>query len=291
MNLDRHLQFKERVAATFRPLEHTPAGSFPVFGTLSNEYKTSPAAIGSVNYPTPTTAGYFGTAAVDMWHRSVHSFLISNSLTTSSPIWSSVSGYYSSHYTVRGLAHLLGYFHVFNRSALIHLQVGARGGYSCTRVSTSGLIGKEHQLYWMLVKRSPVFATDPIFTNNPVGINVDESESNHRNLANYADHLCNYPIFKPLDIEETKARINHISSIVLEDPPIPQKSKFPDISSVQLIAYHRLVTFRQILDEVLVDSNRFWSVHRNPPFATEYMDFQVPEASGLSQMRAAVPQS
>ena len=44
---------------------------------------------------------YFAMAAVKMWLRAVHSFLISVSLTKASPIWSSVAGYYSSHYSIR----------------------------------------------------------------------------------------------------------------------------------------------------------------------------------------------
>lgn len=67
-------------------------------------------------------ASKFATAAIEMWHRSIHSFLISASLTKSSPIWASVSGYYSSHYSVRAFAHLLGHFQLFKRKELYNFK-------------------------------------------------------------------------------------------------------------------------------------------------------------------------
>lgn len=70
----------------------------------------------------PKVARWFTTAAVDMWLRGVHSFLISVSLTNASPIWASVSGYYSSHYVVRAFAHLLGYFQLYRLERIIYLE-------------------------------------------------------------------------------------------------------------------------------------------------------------------------
>ena len=57
----------------------------------------------------------FATAGVEMWHRAIHSFLWSVALTESSPIWSSVSGYYSSHFVMRALAHSMGIFKSFSQ--------------------------------------------------------------------------------------------------------------------------------------------------------------------------------
>lgn len=61
----------------------------------------------------------------------------------------------------------------------------------------------------------------------------------------------------------------------MSDAPIPNADSYPDIESVQLIAYHRLVRFRMFLDEILGSSNRFWSVHRKPSWALDYLNFQV----------------
>ena len=66
-------------------------------------------------------------------------------------------------------------------------------------------------------------------------------------------------------------------------PPLPRISKFPDLEFVQVVAYHRLVTFRKLLDEVLGGKNRFWNVHRKPPFAIKFIDFQLAEGRGREQ--------
>ena len=111
----------------------------------------------------------------------------------------------------------------------------------------------------------------------------EKSDIRHRNHANYADHLSGYPVFKPLDEVALKERIGFISKIVFDAPPVPRFSKFPDIEYVQLIAYHRIVSFRRLLDEVLGGKNRFWKVNRNPTFASGYIDFQLAEGSGIAQ--------
>ncbi len=280
MNIN--VDFQNRLIATFQPLNNRAASrSFPSPAYLANALsKATPRAGAQSRTVTPELASHFGTAAVDMWWRSVHSFLISTSLTEASPIWASVSGYYSSHYSVRGIAHLLGYFYLFNDKKLVHLEPKPNS-FSCLFSDSKGTNSGEHKLYWVLVKQDPVFAADPLFTENKQ--NTDESDAAHRNFANYIDHLCNYPTFRPLDKDTIINRVDHISKIIFQDVPIPRKSKFPDVEYVQLIAYHRLVSFRKILDEVLGASNRFWTVNRNPSFATGYTNFQLAEATGLPQ--------
>lgn len=278
-------QFRTRLAATFRPLNTVPASkTFPQAATLANSLAAEASrASASSRTVTPQLASHFGTAAVEIWQRSVHSFLISTSLTVASPIWASVCGYYSSHYSVRGIAHLLGYFYLFKRKTVARLEPGPRGGYSCSFVrKPKNIPSSEHRLYWGLIKRDPIFATDPLFTeNNP---DVGESDVGHRNFANYIDHICRYPVFYPLDENSIRVRVDQISKFVLTDIPIPRKSRFPDVEYVQLIAYHRIVCFRKILDEVLGNANRFWRVHRNPSFATGFIDFQLAQRSGLTQL-------
>jgi hypothetical protein len=217
----------------------------------------------------------FTTAAVDIWMRAVHSFLVSASLTKVSPIWASVSGYYSSHYSVRALAHLLGFFQLFTRRRIVRLQLQG-GRYVCNfDPKTAG--DREHRVYWKIVKKDPHFAGDPFFTEN----NSDESDVAHRDRANYADHLPQFPMFRPLDAAALKTRIDRISEIEFSAPPIPRVSQYPDVESVQIVAYHRLVRFRDLVDTVIGDGNRFWSVHRNPVWARDYTDFQLTEAETL----------
>ena len=82
----------------------------------------------------------FATASIEMWHRSIHSYLTSLSLTAASHIWSSVAGYYSSHYSVRALAHILGTFQLFNAGKIVELDL-KRAGNICN-VKPKGRDGK-----------------------------------------------------------------------------------------------------------------------------------------------------
>jgi len=221
---------------------------------------------------TPNTAKMFTTAAVDMWLRGVHSFLISAALTSVSPIWASVSGYYSSHYCIRAVAHLLGFFRLFSVRKTARLVLTA-GRFNC---DFSGKSGREHEIYWEVVKADAHFATDVL-------IPTSNSEVEHRDWANYADHLPRFPVFRPLDKETLKIRIKKISEIPFASPPTPsvKEGGIPDVDNVQVVAYHRVVRFREFLDAILVGRNRFWDVHRNPSWAIEFMDFQLVEGRTL----------
>ncbi len=219
---------------------------------------------------TQDVAKMFTTAAVDMWMRAVHSFLVSSSLTAVSPIWASVSGYYSSHYSVRAFAHLLGFFRMFSRKRLVRLEFQL-GRYVCRFDAKAG---REHDIYWTMVKQDPLFAADPFFP-------ARNSDVAHRDWANYADHLPQFGPFRPLDRQALRARIERISEIPFALPPIPDLSKFPDVDSVQIVAYHRIVRFRDLVDAILAGKNRFWDVHRSPSWATEFMDFQLTEGRTL----------
>ena len=186
------------------------------------------------------------------------------------------SGYYSSHYAVRGLAHLLGYFQLFQKKRIVQLKV-INGQFVCRFESKHGNDG-EHKLYWRLVKGSAKFAGNDLFTLNDA--TISNSDAGHRNHANYADHIGGYPTFKPLQEQIIKDRIEYISKIQFTVVPLPRLSKFPDVEYVQLMAYHRIIAFRRLLDEVLGGKNRFWNVHRTPAFASDYMDFQILESEG-----------
>lgn len=273
-----------QIQLMFNALKSVSAStSFPGPGALSSELNsivdtTKGDYIEEVNQE---TIKKFATAGVEMWHRAVHSFLISSSLTKSSPIWSSVAGYYSSHYSIRAFAHLLGHFQLYKIKRIVQLEISG-SKYYC-HISTKKASGREHKVCWKLVKANPFFASDPFFTINDD--NLSRSDGAHRNKANYQDHIGRFPIFQPLDEEYLKKRIYHISSIQLSDAPIPNIDSFPDIENVQLIAYHRMVRFRIFLDEILGGSNRFWSVNRRPKWCPAYFDFQIvqPQYSSIYQ--------
>lgn len=265
----------QHVATSFAPLNKQAfANSFPRVASLSEELtRLIPRANVTLPAPvkvSPKIAALFTTAAVEMWQRSVHSFLISASLTRVSPIWAAVCGYYSSHYAVRASAHLLGHFQLYRKRLLVKLSVGA-GGPLCTFSNKKD--DREHRFYWKVVKEHSYFAGDDFFTANDSG--QGESDVGHRDRVSYVDHLMHYPKFKPLSAVELSERIDTITKIEMDTAPIPQIGKCPDVESTQLIAYYRLVAFRKLVDEILGGKNRFWQVQRDPPWAKTFLNFQL----------------
>jgi hypothetical protein len=281
MNINKIL--KNRLEVVFAPLNKRGAEkTFPPPYSLSTALEKLLPTTDDVNVQVePHVATLFATAAVEMWLRAVHSFLVSASVTKASPIWASATGYYASHYSIRALAHLLGHFQLFRRKRIVHLDL--QNGQLICAFDSKQAKDREHRLYWKLVKRDTHFRVDPLFTENEP--DLDASDVGHRDRANYADHLFQFPSFSALDEAVLKARVQFISQIEFTTPPIPQRSRFPDIESVQVIAYHRIVRFRQFLDEVLGGSNRFWGVHRSPGWASELIDFQLTEQGGLASLK------
>lgn len=218
-------------------------------------------------------ARMFASAAVEMWQRAVHSFIISAGLSATSPLWSSVAGYYSTHYSVRAHAHLLGRYVLYRFPVFVTLGITG-GSFYCALERKSGN-DREHKVYRKFVHESHLFKADPF-------LNV-ESESNpqsdgaHRNKANYHDHIAGYSAFKALLQEDVVDRISRIAEIEISALPVPDSSKFPDLESVQLMAYHRIVRFRRFMDNLFGNDNRFWNAHRQPSWCANIIDFQFVE--------------
>jgi len=268
------------VSRLFAPLNRQRAtDGFPTTDSLSDAltssatHKPKPKAAYPVGIP-PVVASMFSTAGVNSWMRAVHSFLVSAALTDVSPIWASVAGYYSSHYSVRAIAHVLGFFQLFAAKQTVQIELDGNHFKGTFNPKTGN--DREHRLYWKFVKSNVLFADDPFFTDNDSS--RDPSDAGHRERANYADFLHDFPQFRPLDREELVRRIRRISNIEFSAPPIPSRNRYPDIESVQVVAYHRLVKFRDLLDEILGAGNRFWSVHRNPSWARDFVDYQLVDA-------------
>jgi len=255
---------------------HGAEHSIPAGGTLSillSKY----AAKEPLSQPIPATREvlkYFATASVEIWQRSVHSFLISASLTDVSPIWSSVAGYYSSHYAVRALAHLLGAFHLHRMRRIVYIE--RSGTHDVMRIEKKDAPDREHKFYWKFVSQHRQFVLDPFFYAFQED-SFKPSDGGHRNWANYMDHIARFPTFSPLSIEFLQKRVRRISEVPLSSVPVPSAEKFPDILNVQFVAYHRLVKFRRLLDEVLGTKNRFWNVQRKPQWCQGVIGFSVIE--------------
>lgn len=280
MTIDDKL--KRSLETIFTPLNRVAAvKAFPSPSSLSETLEDLIPINSDTNVSVkPQVATLFATAAVEVWLRAVHSFLVSASLANASPIWASVAGYYSSHYSVRGLAHLLGYFQLFRRKRIVRLVLRGHQ-HTCSFNQKQGK-DREHRLYWKLVKHDAHFVSDPLFTENDPG--PDVSDVGHRDRANYADHLSKFPSFQAIDTSQLRTRVQFISQIQFSTPPIPDRNRFPDLDSVQIVAYHRVVKFRKFLDEVLGGRNRFWNVHRNPSWSNKMIDFQLSDQGCLTSL-------
>ncbi len=268
------------VQSLFSDLGGTAARrAIPPYLSLANALdKACPAAKNTTVRVPASVPSMFATAAVEGWLRAVHTFLISAALTQASPVWATISGYYASHYCMRSFAHLLGHFQLFRRKRVVQLESGRP---YCSFMQKSGS-DREHAFYWRIVKRHAHFTEDPLFTENHDDIDV--SDAAHRNRVTYADHLSIFPPFRVLTEEALRQRINFISRIQFAAPPIPDRSRFPDTESVQVVAYHRIVRFRRFVDEALGGSNRFWSVHRTPAWTSGVVSFQLAEQTTLASL-------
>lgn len=259
----------------FRALNNKgSAASFPKPRALANLLRSrcAPFAI-EIVAARPPDLSFFATAAVEIWLRAVHSFLIAASLTDSSPIWASVSGYYSSHYSMRAFSHLFGLFHLHQDKRIIQLRRDGKGFVFEVIKKNGG--DREHKLYWKYLAEHKELKDDPFFYPNRE--DIPESDGSHRNRANYADHLNSFPMFKPLDEEQLARRIQKIAEIEFSAVPVPNADKFADLATVQILAYHRIVKFRRLLDEVVGVDNRFWAVQRNPSWKPKDLTFEVVE--------------
>lgn len=225
---------------------------------------------------TPEIVKLFGHAAVEVWERAIHSFLISVELSDSSEIWASVAGYYASHYAMRASAHLLGHFQLHSMSRNIVIDIAA---HQCQIAVPKGQDGREHWYYWKVVANDDAFANNLMFSLHLA--NQETSDSAHRVWANYVELLDGFSYGNALGYDAIKQRVREISEFPLATPPFP--GPYPDVKNVQLIAYHRIVTFRKLLDDSLGRSNHFWNVHRNPGWCRDLVNFQVAEPQFLHQ--------
>src|ERR1700722_3362894 len=264
---------KTQITVMFSRLDNqSAAGAFPVPRALSSLLTSRCHPFDQTAIAArPPELTLFATAAVEMWLRAIHSFLISASLTDASPYCSSLAGYYSSHYCIRAFAHLFGLFHLHKDKRLI--QLSRQGNGWVLEIIKKNRGDREHKLYWKYLAEHPELSGDPFFYPNREDVPI--SDGSPRNRVNYADHLNVFPQFRPLNEEFLAQRIQKIAEIQLTSIPTPNADKFPDLASVQILAYHRVVRFRKVVDEVIGAEHRFWSVQRNPSWRPKDLTFQV----------------
>jgi hypothetical protein len=224
---------------------------------------------------TPTQSKYFASASIEIWHRAVHSLLVSTALTRESILWSCISGYYATHYTFRAFAHAMGYFQLFQERWTISL-----------RMESGSLVGtfrkgrkREHEWYRSVISELPCLNSDPFFAPTERGVMID---STHRDHANYSDHFGLPPNIQNIDREAIRNRMQQLARMEVQTPLEFSFETFPDIGAVQVNAYQRVARFRRFLDETL-ENNRLWDVLRTPGWATYFTDFQFIEPRGAVQ--------
>jgi hypothetical protein len=251
---------------------------FPKPGTLSNHFiellKTAGTTSPALSHQ---HCAMLASAGVEMWHRSIHSFLWSLALTDGSPLWSSVSGYYASHFAMRAFSHSMGIFKSFTQKKAIQV-VNKNGGFVCS-LSRSDL--GEHAFYWNAVKGK--ISGNPLFHDN--NERDTKSESAHRTFANYTDHVGSFSPVQFPALETVAESVEKISRIRLGSVAPPSRDDFPDLQNVQILAFQRIVAFQDFLD-ARVSNNRFWRTHRRPTWCNNVMAFQV-ENQGLEKLNAA----
>jgi len=210
-------------------------------------------------------ATLFVTASIEMWNRAVHSLVVAASTMRSSKIWSSVSGYYASHYIMRAFAHLFGFFALYRQKKYWETSF-SHGAFTCSAVK--GLKQgekKEHTFYWLHAFRRPEFAGEtPLFSENDD--RLVPSDSSHRGYASYIDHLGNFVPVVPMTEVQLKTAIIDIAK-TFEDAPLelPNRSQKPlDVATVLGLAYRRIARYREFLDSLLGLRNRYWTAHRTP---------------------------
>ena len=263
------MELEKRILKIFNPLRQERS-ALPASGEMKKTlYNFAPTRGRTLDVPANRRIlKLFATASVEMWQRAVHSFLISASLVNISDIWSSIAGYYSSHFTVRAIAHLLGLYNLRQRRMTVTLQPSGTGFICQYR---EGRTNREHTFYWRRVKQDAFFSSNNLFAENDE--DAEFSDAGHRNFATYIDHLNGFQSFHPLNMDQLKKRIEQISKMEIHSFQLPSKSNYPDLDSVQIVAYHRLVFYRELIDQ-LVDNNNFWSVHRDPSWCRDIINFQ-----------------
>ncbi len=254
----------------FEKLNTAPV-SFSNPGTLSNH-------IAGILQPTARSSGVipndkkhlFASASIEMWHRSVHSFLWSVALTDSSPIWASITGYYASHFVMRAFAHAFGFFNSFTRKKALQIVI-SHGCFVCSVLPERDK--GEHSFYWRVVKYHPEFQSNPLFSKTIYEGNRT-SDCFQRNFVNYTDHMDNFVSYACPKGEQIATAIDKIAHYHRFLVTTPCDGSSPHLPSIQILAYQRIVTFREYLDSH-VFSNRFWKTHRSPTWCRDLITFQL----------------
>jgi len=257
--------------------------AFPEKGTLSELVKDT---LGDPSKGMPVVphqkCHLLASASVEMWHRAIHSFLWSVALKDRSELWSSVTGYYSSHFVMRAFAHALGIYRSFTHRTVFQLNF-EKGSLVCNSI-TDRKHG-EHQFYWSVVKEYPRFLTDSIFSyNHESGVGkkgFEQSDYLHRNFANYTDHIDHFSELSFPKVPDLSKLIAQISIRRKHSVELPRRARYPDLQAVQTLAYQRIVAYRDFLDE-RVPRNAFWDAHRDPVWARPLMNKYTLETESIA---------
>ncbi len=249
---------------------------FPPHGSLSRIIRD--LMNGTIKTSDHSDAHMLATASVEMWHRAIHSFLLSVAVTDRSRLWASVAGYYSSHYVMRAFAYSMGLFKSFIEGAAIQVVI-LDENLSCLKLEGEKYKKGEHSFYWMVVKEHPAIRPNALFRINPP--KSEKSESFHRTTANYTDHVNDFTRLVFPDGASMRESVQRISRMRrnLDTNSSIELNGYPDVINVQILAFQRIIAYRDYFDQKVSD-NRFWKAHRTPQWARDTMLYQV-ESTGL----------
>lgn len=130
----------------------------------------------------------------------------------------------------------------------------------------------EHSFYWKAVKDHPSFSKNPLFHQNSE--RDPFSDCTHRNFSNYTDHINFFGAVEFPDIEDIATAIEKIRRIRRHSVTQPCRDDYPDLFNVQILAYQRIVTYREYMD-ARIHGNRFWNAHRDPAWCKGILHFQL----------------
>ncbi len=249
---------------------------FPPRGSLSK--KIVELIDGEIATLPDNEAHMLATASVEMWHRAIHSFLLSVAVTDRSPLWASVAGYYSSHFVMRAFAYSMGLLKSFKGRAAVQIVL-IGDDLCCERLTENKYNKGEHEFCWMVVSEHPAIEPNTLFRTN--SIRASKSDSFHRTTANYTDHINSFARLAFPEEESMKESVQRISRMRgdLGANPSIELNGYPDIINVQILAFQRIVAYRDFFDQKILD-NRFWKAHRTPQWCRDTMLYQM-EAPGL----------
>jgi hypothetical protein len=167
---------------------------------------------------------------------------------------------------MRAVCFFNGWICIKYPAAVIEASHHARTGFTLNLGS-----GKfeEHAFYWR--KAAEIFPDRvPLFDK-------DNPESKHRNGIQYWDHIGLLNSFQPnISLARIQAAFKRLAS--LSPAQVPDFDGRPHLISLQTNALHRLLIFRNTLDQELAGTSPYWQARRNVGWIRKFVVYPEDES-------------